>query len=181
LDFGKFFILRFFAKILRFIMKVVYPGSFDPITYGHLDIIRRASQIFEEVIVAVGDNPQKTTIFSLEKRVELLEIAIKNFPNVCVDKFDSLIIDYVKDKGVKIVIRGLRAISDFEYEFQMALTNRKLSQEIETMFMMPDESYSYLSSKLIKDIANLGGEISQFVPPFIERELKKLQAKRQKD
>ncbi len=153
-------------------MKAVYPGSFDPLTYGHLDLIKRASQIFEQVIVVVGNNPQKKPVFSLEKRIELVKVAIKDFPNVCIDKFDGLIIDYVRDKNIKIVIRGLRAISDFEYEFQMALTNRKMDPEIETIFMMPDESYSYLSSKLIKEIASLGGDVSQFVPPFVEKELK---------
>jgi len=159
-------------------MKAVYPGSFDPPTYGHLDLIKRASQIFEQVIVVVGDNPQKKSVFSLEKRMELMKVAIKDFSNVCIDKFTGLIIDYLKNKDVKIVIRGLRAISDFEYEFQMALTNRKMHPKIETIFMMPDESYSYLSSKLIKEVASLGGDVSQFVPPFVEEELKRLHAAR---
>lgn len=159
-------------------MKAVYPGSFDPLTYGHLDLIKRAAQIFEQVIIVVGDNPQKKPVFPLEKRIELVKVAIKDFPNVCVDKFSGLIIDYVKNKKIKIVIRGLRAISDFEYEFQMALTNRKMDPEIETIFMMPDESYSYLSSKLIKEIASLGGDVSQFVPPFVERELKKVESRK---
>ncbi|MCK4859778.1 MAG: pantetheine-phosphate adenylyltransferase [Candidatus Omnitrophica bacterium] len=154
-------------------MKVVYPGSFDPLTYGHLDLIKRASKIFDEVVVAVGNNLQKAPLFSLTKRVKLVKEAIKNLGNVSLAQFDGLIIDYVKNKNIKTVIRGLRAISDFEYEFQMALTNRKLDADVETIFMMPDESYSYLSSKLIKEIANLGGDVSQFVPPFVEKELRK--------
>ncbi|RKY38739.1 MAG: pantetheine-phosphate adenylyltransferase [Candidatus Omnitrophota bacterium] len=154
-------------------MRVAYPGSFDPLTYGHLDLIKRASKIFKEIVVLVGDNPQKTPLLCLQKRIEIVKKATEHLSNVSVDRFEGLIVNYLQEKGIRVVIRGLRAISDFEYEFQMALTNRRLAPEIETIFMMPAESYSYLSSKLIKEIINLGGKIEGFVPPFVERELLK--------
>lgn len=143
---------------------VVYPGTFDPVTYGHIDIIKRASRIFDEVIVAVARNPQKEILFSVAERIEMLKDAIKGMKNVKVDNFEGLVVNYVKRKGSNVMIRGLRMISDFEYEFQMALTNRKLAGSIETIFMMPHEDYSYVSSKLIKEAASLGANVEKFVP-----------------
>lgn len=151
----------------------VYPGSFDPITYGHLDIIKRALKIFDKVIVAVAHNTEKRPLFDVSERVELLKRSLKGLKRVEIDDFDSLVVDYVKRKKSIVVIRGLRMISDFEYEFQMALTNRKLSSDIETIFMMPSESYSYLSSKLIKEAASLGANLKAFVPSFVEKAIKK--------
>ena len=143
---------------------VVYPGAFDPVTYGHIDIIKRASKIFDKVIVAVAHNQEKAALFSVEERVSMLKDSIKGMKNVAIDDFEGLVVDYVKDVGANVIIRGLRMISDFEYEFQMALTNRKLADKIETIFMMPHESYSYISSKLIKEAASLGADVSNFIP-----------------
>lgn len=151
---------------------VVYPGSFDPVTYGHLDIIKRALKISDKVVVAVAHNSDKSPLFGAAERVLMLKRALKNFKKVEVDDFDGLVVDYVKKKKASVVIRGLRMISDFEYEFQMALTNRKLDDEIETIFMMPSESYSYLSSKLIKEAASLGASLRDFVPRFVELAIK---------
>ncbi|MBU3911873.1 MAG: pantetheine-phosphate adenylyltransferase [Candidatus Omnitrophica bacterium] len=151
---------------------VVYPGSFDPITYGHLDIIKRALKISDRVIVAVAHNTDKRPFFSVKERVSMLKKAVKGLKGVEVGDFDGLVIKYVRKKGARVVIRGLRMISDFEYEFQMALTNRKLANDIETIFMMPSESYSYLSSKLIKEAASFGANIKGFVPRFVEQAIK---------
>lgn len=145
----------------------IYPGTFDPLTKGHLDIISRANLIFPQVVVAVSDNLHKESVFSLPERVAMVEKSIKNFNNVSVDHFKGLLVSYMKKKNARIVIRGLRAVSDFEYEFQMALMNRKLSRNIETIYLMPDEKYTYLSSSLVKDIAKLGGDIREFVPENI--------------
>ncbi len=153
--------------------KAVYPGSFDPITYGHIDIIKRAALIFDEVIVAVAHNVEKSPLFSVKERVAMLKKATAGMKNVTVDDFNALAVDYVKKKGIHVIIRGLRMISDFEYEFQMALTNRKLNASIETIFMMPHESYSYVSSKLIKEAAVLGANLKEFIPSFVEKELLK--------
>lgn len=150
----------------------IYPGSFDPITYGHLDIIKRALKVFDKVIVAVAHTSEKNPLFSVAERVELLKKATKGIKGVEVDDFKGLVVDYVKRRKLRIVIRGLRMISDFEYEFQMALTNRKLSKDVETIFMMPSESYSYLSSKLIKEAASLGANLKGFVPGFVEKAIK---------
>jgi pantetheine-phosphate adenylyltransferase len=159
----------------------IYPGSFDPITYGHIDLIKRASKIFKKVIVAVADNSPKECLFTLEERVVLVKKATRHLSFVEVDSFRGLSIDYVKSKSSYVIIRGLRMISDFEYEFQMALTNRRLSRNVETIFLMPSESYSYLSSKLIKEAASLGADIGCFVPGFVEKALfKKLKNKREK-
>lgn len=152
--------------------KAIYPGSFDPLTYGHIDIIKRALGIFEEVIVAVADNPSKQPFFSLEERVEMVKQATKDFDRVVVEDFNTLVVEYAHKKKIGVIIRGLRMISDFEYEFQMGLTNRKLAPDIETIYLMPSESYSYISSKLLKEAAGLGGDISNFVPDFIARALK---------
>ena len=150
----------------------IYPGSFDPITYGHLDIIKRAVKIFDKVIVAVAHNNEKDPLFNVSERVGLLKKATRGIKGVEIDDFHGLVVDYVKTKKARVVIRGLRMISDFEYEFQMALTNRKLSQDVETIFMMPSEAYSYLSSKLIKEAASLGANLKGFVPGFIEKAIK---------
>ena len=150
----------------------IYPGSFDPITYGHLDIIKRAVKIFDKVIVAVAHNSEKDHLFNVSERVELLKKATRGIKGVEIDNFHGLVVDYVKTKKARVVIRGLRMISDFEYEFQMALTNRKLSQDVETIFMMPSEAYSYLSSKLIKEAASLGANLKGFVPGFVEKAIK---------
>ncbi|MFC1509587.1 pantetheine-phosphate adenylyltransferase [Candidatus Omnitrophota bacterium] len=151
---------------------VIYPGSFDPVTYGHLDIIKRALKISDKVIVAVAHNLDKEPLFDVSERVILLKRALVGVKRVEVDDFKGLVVDYVKKQKASVVIRGLRMISDFEYEFQMALTNRKLSSDIETIFMMPSESYSYLSSKLIKEAASLGANLKGFVPSFVEKAIK---------
>jgi pantetheine-phosphate adenylyltransferase len=152
--------------------KAIYPGTFDPVTYGHLDVIKRASALYDKVFVAVAESGDKSPLFSLEERVAMIRESITEYKNVEVESFASLAVDYAVDKAAKVVVRGLRMISDFEYEFQMALTNRKLNSGIETVFMMPNESYSYLSSKLIKEIAYLGADVSKFVPQNVEKKLK---------
>ncbi|MGE4357990.1 MAG: pantetheine-phosphate adenylyltransferase [Candidatus Omnitrophota bacterium] len=151
----------------------VYPGTFDPITYGHLDIIKRAINLFDKVIIAVAKNPAKETLFTWQERVNLVKKAVEDIERVEVEPFSGLVVDYLKKKKAKIIIRGLRMISDFEYEFQMALTNRKISSSVETIFMMPNEAYSYLSSKLIKEAGALGADLSSFVPSFVEQALRK--------
>lgn len=153
--------------------KAIYPGTFDPVTFGHVDLIKRATNIFEEVIVAVGQNPGKKPIFSLEERVSMLKIVTKGMSSVTIEPFNELIVDYAHKKKIHVIIRGLRMLSDFEYEFQMALTNRKLASDIETMFLMPSESFSYVSSKLLKEAAGLGADLSEFLPDFVESALKK--------
>jgi len=150
----------------------VIPGTFDPVTYGHLDVIKRVSNLYDKVFVAVAHSQQKNTLFSVEERVQMLEKAVSEYGNVTVEDFKGLAVAYAKDKSAKVVIRGLRMISDFEYEFQMALTNRKLDPDIETIFMMPNESYSYLSSRLIKEAAFMGADISGFVPENVAKKLK---------
>jgi pantetheine-phosphate adenylyltransferase len=152
--------------------KAIYPGTFDPVTYGHIDLIKRAQRIFSEVIVAVADNPHKKPLFSLKERVKLLKEATSGLDRVEIDSFDGLVVDYARKKSASVLIRGLRMLSDFEYEFQMALTNRKLADDIETIFLMPHESYSYLSSKLLKETASLGADLSSFVPKSVETALK---------
>lgn len=151
----------------------VYPGTFDPVTYGHIDLIKRATRIFDQVIVAVAHNKAKGTMFTVEERVSMIRDAVKGMKNVTVDDFGGLAVEYVRRKGSKIMIRGLRMLSDFEYEFQMALTNRKLSEDIETIFMMPHEDYSYVSSKLIKEAAGLGADVSRFIPREVEKAIRK--------
>lgn len=146
----------------------IYPGSFDPVTYGHLDIIKRASEIFDELTVSVLNNKTKTPLFSVEERVKMLEEATKDLPNVTVDSFSGLLIDYAKSKGVHVAIRGLRAITDFEYELQIAQTNRKFSGgELDTVFLTTSLEYAYLSSTTVKEIASFNGDISQCVPPIV--------------
>ena len=150
----------------------VYPGTFDPVTYGHIDIIKRAAKIYDKVIVAVAHNESKNPLFSVEERVSMLKDSVRPLKNVIVDDFDGLVVGYVKSKGSRVMIRGLRMISDFESEFQMALTNRKLSEDIETIFMMPNESYSYISSKLMKEAAKLGADVKNFIPKKVQVLLK---------
>ncbi|MBN1871605.1 MAG: pantetheine-phosphate adenylyltransferase [Candidatus Omnitrophica bacterium] len=150
----------------------VYAGSFDPVTYGHIDIIKRAASIFDRIIVAVAHSTEKRPLFTVKERVRMLKRVTCNIKNVTVDDFRGLAVAYVSKSRARVLIRGLRALSDFEYEFQMALTNRKLNEKIETIFLMPSESYSYLSSALIKEAALLGADVSKFVPSFIEKELK---------
>ena len=152
--------------------RAIYPGTFDPVTYGHIDLIKRALTIADEVIVAVAHNPGKGPLFGLEERVALLERACRGVRGVVVEPFDSLVVEYAKRKRAGVVIRGLRMLSDFEYEFHRALTNRKLSRAVETIFLMPNESYAYLSARLIKEAGALGADLSAFVPPFVERALK---------
>jgi len=158
-------------------MRAIYPGTFDPVTYGHIDLIKRASKLFDEVIVAVAHNPGKAPLFSVEERVALLRRACRTMRGVVVDDFDSLVVAYARRKRARVILRGLRMLSDFEYEFQMALTNRRLSDRVETIFMMPKDSYAYLSARLIKEAAALGADLSAFVPDFVETALKQKLAK----
>ena len=153
--------------------RAIYPGTFDPVTYGHIDLIRRARKIFREVIVAVAHNPSKDPLFTVEERIHLLKRATRSMAGVTVDHFDSLVVNYVRRKGGRVMVRGVRMLSEFEYEFQMALTNRKFSDDVETIFMMPSESYSYISARLIKEAAQLGANLSAFVPPFVAEALRK--------
>lgn len=151
----------------------VYPGSFDPVTFGHLDIVERSASVFDQVTVAILVNSQKAALFSAEERIEILkEVLIPRFTNVVVDRFHGLLVDYVKKQGAQIIVRGIRAVSDYEYEFQMAMMNRRLAPQVETVFMVPSENYSYLSSRLVKEIAQLGGDISGLVPETVENRLK---------
>ncbi len=150
----------------------VYPGTFDPVTYGHIDLIKRAQEIFHEVIVAVAHNPHKKPLFSVKERVAMLKKATVDLKGVTVCDFDGLVIDFARKHKAKVLVRGLRMLSDFEYEFQMALTNRKLSPDIETIFLMPHESYSYLSAKLLKEAASLGADLTCFVPDFVGKALR---------
>jgi pantetheine-phosphate adenylyltransferase len=149
----------------------IYPGSFDPLTNGHLDVIERAVKLFDHVVVAVAKNDTKQPMFSLEERVDLVRQAIKHIPNAEADSFDSLLVDYVERRNAQAIVRGLRAISDFEFEFQLALMNRKLNEKIETIFMMPKDTYTFLSSRIIKEIARLGGDITAFVPVHVRSAL----------
>ncbi|MFA7228019.1 MAG: pantetheine-phosphate adenylyltransferase [Melioribacteraceae bacterium] len=152
--------------------KVVYPGTFDPVTNGHIDIVSRAVELFEEVIVTVARNPGKTALFSVEERVEMLKESLKSYKRVVVDSFDGLVVDHAKQVGAVGIIRGLRAISDFEYEFQMALMNRKLAGDITTILLMPHARYTYLNSTIIRNLAQFQGDVSEFVPPIVEKKLK---------
>ncbi|HEV8376661.1 MAG TPA: pantetheine-phosphate adenylyltransferase [Candidatus Polarisedimenticolia bacterium] len=149
----------------------VYPGSFDPVTNGHLDIIRRGSRLFDRIVVAILRNPEKQPQFTLEERRKILVRATAGIPNVSIDSFDGLLVEYATRQGARVIVRGLRALSDFEYEFQMALMNRRLDSSIETVFMMPSEAYSYLSSRLVKEVARLGGSVAGLVPPEVDRRL----------
>jgi pantetheine-phosphate adenylyltransferase len=150
----------------------IYPGSFDPITFGHLDVISRACNLFERVIVAVSRNPNKTPLFSVDRRIEQIAIAVQHLPNVEVDCFGGLTVSYTRQKGANILIRGLRAVSDFELELQMAHTNKTLADEIETIFLTTAKEYSFLSSSVVKEIARFGGPVEHLVPPEVAAALK---------
>jgi len=150
----------------------VYPGTFDPITHGHTDLVTRAARVFEKVIVAIAESPHKTPFLSLEKRIELAESQIGSLDNIEIVGFSNLLVDFVKEAGGKVIVRGLRAVSDFEYEFQLASMNRNLCEEVETMFLTPDENYGFISSTLVREVARLGGDVSQFVGPEIEIAMK---------
>jgi len=152
--------------------KVIYPGTFDPVTNGHIDIVQRASDLFDQIIVTVAKNPTKTALFSVEERLEMLKEVLKDFQNVLVDSFDGLVVEHAKQVGAVGIIRGLRAVSDFEYEFQMALMNRKLDSEIATILLMPHARYTYLNSTIIRNLAQFHGNVSEFVPPIVENKLK---------
>jgi pantetheine-phosphate adenylyltransferase len=149
----------------------VYPGSFDPVTNGHIDLIQRSSSLFDHVIVSILRNTDKTPLFTVEERMEMLHESIREIKNVSITSFDGLLVDFVEQVGAAVIIRGIRAISDYEYELQMALMNRRLSNKVETVFMLPAESYSFLSSKLVKEIARHGKSISAFVPEDVEKRL----------
>lgn len=149
----------------------IYPGSFDPLTNGHLDVIERAVKLFDRVVVAVAKNEGKMPLFTLEERVDLVRKSIKHIPNAEVDSFDRLLVDYVNQRNAQAIVRGLRAISDFEFEFQLALMNRKLNEKVETIFMMPKDTYTFLSSRIVKEIGRLGGDISAFVPAHVRTAL----------
>ena len=153
--------------------KAVYAGSFDPITKGHLDVIERGAHIFDNLIVAVADNPSKPPLFTKRERVVMIKKLVAKYPNVSVDSFNGLLIDYVRRQDTNIILRGIRTISDFEYEFQMALTNRAIAPDIETIFVMTCEKYSYISSRLLKEAVSLGADMKLFVPAEIQDALKK--------
>jgi pantetheine-phosphate adenylyltransferase len=150
----------------------IYPGSFDPVTNGHLDLIGRGEQMFDRLIVAVLKNVEKEPLFSVPERVDMLKEVTKKWDSVEVDVFEGLLVDYARKRGAGVILRGIRAISDYEYELQMALMNRKLEPRLETVFMLPGESYSYLSAKLVREIAQLGGPLAGLVPPIVEQRLR---------
>jgi pantetheine-phosphate adenylyltransferase len=155
----------------------IYPGSFDPLTNGHLDVLERASKLFDRVIVAIARSESKQPLFTLEERLALMKPAIKRLKNVHADIFDGLLVEYAAKQKAQAIVRGLRAVSDFEFEFQMALMNRKLDEKIETIFMMPREKYTFISSRIVKEIAKLGGDVKPFVPAHVRAALgKKLKA-----
>jgi pantetheine-phosphate adenylyltransferase len=150
----------------------VYPGSFDPLTNGHVDIITRGVRLFDRIIVAIASNGEKAPLFTMDERVEITRGVFKHHANVEVDTFDGLLVDYVRRRNADVIVRGLRAVSDFEFEFQMALMNRRLNSKIETVFMMPAEQYSYISSRLIKEVFALGGRVHGMVPDLVETRLR---------
>ena len=150
----------------------VYPGSFDPLTNGHVDIISRGARLFDRIIVAILVNAEKSPLFTMDERVEITRSVFKTHSNVEVDTFDGLLVDYVERRNAQVIVRGLRAVSDFEFEFQMALMNRRLRPQIETVFMMPAEQYTYISSRLIKEVFSLGGRVEGLVPDLVEQRLR---------
>jgi len=151
----------------------IYAGTFDPMTWGHYDLVERSAELFEQLILAVAESTPKETLFTAAERVAMIREVVVPLKNVVVETFDGLLIDYAREKGSRVVIRGLRAFSDFEYEFPMALTNRKLAPEIETLFLMPTEAHSYMSSSVVKEVARLGGDVSDFVPDVVQRALRR--------
>jgi pantetheine-phosphate adenylyltransferase len=152
--------------------KVIYPGTFDPITNGHIDIIKRARELFDSINITIALNPAKDPLFTLEERLDLIRESVKDFNNVIIDSFDGLVVDYAHKVGAVGIIRGLRAVSDFEYEFQMALMNRKLAENIATIFLMPHEKYTYLNSSIVRNLASLGSDVGDFVPQAVQAALK---------
>ena len=158
----------------------IYPGSFDPLTSGHVDIIERGARIFDSIIVAILANVEKTPLFTENERISIIRDVFKGHNNVQVEAFSGLLVDYAQHKKATVLVRGLRAVSDFEYEFQMALMNRHLAPGLETVFMMPDEKYTYISSRLIKEVFTLGGEITGLVPPVVEEKLRAKQKTKKK-
>ncbi len=150
----------------------IYPGSFDPVTNGHLDLIQRASNLFARLVVAVLVNPEKDPLFSPQERAKMLDLVVAHLPNVEVDTFEGLLVDYARSKGARVLLRGIRAVSDYEYELQMALMNRQLEPDMETVFMLPAEAYSYLSSRLVREVARLGGSIKGLVPAAVEERIR---------
>lgn len=162
------------AEIHTSTMRIaIYPGSFDPLTNGHLDVVQRAAKLFDRVIVAVAKNESKMPLFTLSERETLVKKAVAHIPNVETDAFDGLLVEYVAAQKAGAIVRGLRAVSDFEFEFQLALMNRKLDEKIETIFMMPKDTYTFLSSRIVKEIARLGGDVSEFVPAHVQSALRK--------
>jgi pantetheine-phosphate adenylyltransferase len=151
----------------------IYAGTFDPLTRGHMDLIERAARIFDRLVLAVAVHSRKTALFTLNERLAMARAVCKQWPNVEVDSFAGLLVHYARRKGIRVLVRGIRAFSDFEFEFQMALTNRKLAPDIETIFLMPSEDYSYVSSSTVREVAQFGGDTGEFVAPPVERELKK--------
>ncbi len=154
----------------------MYPGTFDPVTNGHLDLVRRAAKLFDRVVVAVAASPNKTPMFTLEERITMARTALADVPNIMVDGYGGLTVDYVRQHGLKVIIRGLRAVSDFEYEFQLATMNRHLRSEVETIFLTPAEEYTFVSSTFVREIGVLGGDISPFVPPGVAAALARKRA-----
>jgi pantetheine-phosphate adenylyltransferase len=152
--------------------KAIYPGSFDPITFGHLDLLKRSCKLFDDLTIAVVVNPHKKALFTVDERVAMIKMATKKFNNVKIDKFDGLLVDYAKKVKANVIIRGLRAIADFEYEFQMALVNRSLYKPLDMVYMMPSVEYTYLSSSIVREVASLGGDVSGFVSTCIAGKLK---------
>jgi pantetheine-phosphate adenylyltransferase len=159
--------------------RAIYPGSFDPPTYGHLDIAERASGLFKELIVAVGTNSEKAPFLSVEQRMESLSACMAGWPNVRVASFSGLLVDYAESQGCRVIVRGLRAVSDFEYEFRVAMANRRLRPEIETLFLMSRDEHSFLASSVVREVARLGGDTSPFVPPVVEEMVKAANGSRQ--
>ncbi len=158
----------------------VYPGTFDPVTYGHIDIIKRSLKVFDKVIVAVAPSLQKAPLFDVDERVLMIKEATREFKNLQIEQFEGLLVEFVQRQGGTVIIRGLRAVSDFEYELQMALMNRKLDSEVETVFMMPSEEYTYLTSSIVKAVASYGGEVKDFVPEIVLKKLKEKLGKKNK-
>lgn len=158
----------------------VYPGTFDPLTNGHLDVIRRARKIFPRLIVAVGPNPAKDCLFSVKERVEMIVRSVRKVPSVEVTHFDGLVVDFLRKKRCRVILRGIRTFTDYEYEFQMALTNRSMAKQIETVFIMPGEEHSSISSQLVKEVASMGGDVSAFVPPPVLKRMRTMYPKKRR-
>ena len=154
------------------LVTAIYPGSFDPTTYGHLDLIERGSKIFDHLVVAILLNPDKQPLFSVSERIDMLRVVTQHCTNITVDTFDGLLVDYAVRRQARVILRGIRAISDYEYELQMALMNRKMDSNLETVFMMPAVAYTYLSSRLVREVCQLGGNVKGLVPPQVEERLR---------